>query len=226
MDTWPVHPEPSFHQPLRYAQEAEWFLQKYNGHSWGNLICNKDAPRNERCNILILRTAKGGESFALNIPSKIDGCPHRLHEQRPSRATRLAEAISRLDEAERLVEAARLCIDSGSKLAGAEELLSLAAEAVGDVDDALSEDGGLLADAEALESEALVQRDTAVALADAAGYPADAPVEPSPLLDEASSRVREATRDARGARDRDRTKLMERARTIRSAIEDLRSGLG
>jgi hypothetical protein len=223
--TWPEHSNPNYHEALQYAQNAKWTLLKFEGHSWGRIVCDRDLPRGQRCEILVLRSAKGGESFALGIPSKVDGCPHGKGRKRTSPADRLAAAATQLDEAERLMRAARRCLDSQTKRAGAMELLRLAEEAIGSVDDALAE-VSLLDQAAELESEAVLEYDEAIGLADAAGYPDDSPVEPEPLLDEASSRVRQVIRDMRGSDDRRRVRMVERARSMRTDIEAMRSELG
>jgi len=223
-DTWPEHPDPSYRGPLRYAQEARWDLLKYEGHSWGRLVCNRTRSKGNRCEILILRSAKGGESFALGIRTKIDGCPHGKGRKRITSAERAAAADERLDEAERLVKAARRCLDSQTKLEGAAELLSLAEKAVESADAVLT-DAVMLDQAVELESEGLTDRDEATALADAAGYPSDSPIEPLPLLDEASSRVQQVIHETRSSSDRPRIRVRERARSMRATIDAMRSEL-
>jgi len=218
--TWPEHSDPNYHGPLRYARKAEWTLLKYDGHSWGRVVCHENLPHGQRCEILILRSANGGEAFALGVKSKIDGCPHGKGRKKTSRADRLNAAETQLDEAETLVQAARRCIDSQTKQAGAQELLALAEDAIG------SAESALLDQAAELESDSIVDYELAIEMADAAGFPEDFPVEPDPLLDEASSRTRQVLRATRGVKGRGRSEIDGRVKLIRASIESLRSELG
>lgn len=214
-DTWPEHPEPHFARPLDYAREAKWYLQKYDGHSWGKLICSDTLPYNNRCNITILRTAKSAESFALDLRSKVDRCPHRP-STRIQTALQLAAEL--VDQAERLTGAAERCMMAASKRARAEELLELA---IARLDDAV-----LLEQAEDMEAEADVDIQTAEVAADEAGYSADAPVAAEPLLDEAVARLDTAShrigRSAGSRRAKLRTRLERARRHIDSLLAQLR----
>jgi len=218
--TWPEHPNPNYHNPLLYARKAKWDLLKYEGHSWGRVVCDQELPHGERCEILILKTAKGGESFALGIKSTVDKCPHGKGRKKNSQADRLNIIEEQLDEAETLIEAARRCIDSRTKQAGAMELLTLAEEAIG------SAESALLDQAAELESDAIVDYELATEMADAAGFPEDSPIEPEPLLDEASSRVGRVLRATRGVKAPRRTRIEGRVGLIRASIATMRSELG
>lgn len=122
-DKWPEHSKQHFHDALKYAQDAGWSLRKFDGHSFGRVVCDQELPKEDRCEFLVFSTGKGSEASARELRARVDRCPHR---KRDAPASAVAAATELLDEAELLIDAAQACLTALDNRARADELLDLA----------------------------------------------------------------------------------------------------
>jgi hypothetical protein len=123
-EQWPRHPSPWWRETLDHARAAGWRLKTIEGHSWGRIVCDPDAEN--PCKILLFSTGKGAESVARDARKTIDRCGHLASAVD---GQGLARAAALLDQAERLIEAARCCLQAAGKEVEAQELLAGAASA-------------------------------------------------------------------------------------------------
>jgi hypothetical protein len=218
-DTWPRHGRDYFRAALEHARHEGWSFGKFEGHSFGKVICDRDLPKESRCEFLVFSSGASSENKARELEALVDRCPHRTTSTKEQKSPGARSATERLDEAELLIEAAEQCIEADGKLAGAEELLELADKATQAADEALDDEESALDQALDLEAAAHEEKLEAEGMAVSAGYPADAPLEPGPLLSAAEDCVNAAERSlGRAGRGRTRVKLRERAARTRARI--------
>lgn len=226
-DTWPRHGRDYFREALRYARNARWWLGKFDDHSFGRAVCDRDLPSDSRCEFLIFSSGSGSESAARELKKLVDHCPHRSSSG-SRRLTAVEEAKNLLDEADLLIGAAERCVVADNMQDAAGELLELAAAATETAQEALSTVEQDVDRAVQLEAAAHEERHAAGGLADAGGYSTDAPLEAEPLLGTADERVATAERRLGPASNtgRQRSQLRERATRTRTRIQSMRDQLG
>ena len=226
-DAWPRHGRDYFRAALRYARNARWWLGKFDDHSFGRAICDRDLAPGSRCEFLIFSSGSGSESAARELRDLVDRCPHKVPPG-TQRTTAVEEADSLLDQAGILIEAAERCMNANNMQAAAEDLLELATAATETAQEALSGVEKDMNSALELEGQAHEERRAAAGLADAGGYSTEAPVEPEPLLGAADERVATAERRLGPASNtgRRRAQVRERAARTRARIQAMRGQLG
>ncbi|MBO0801596.1 MAG: hypothetical protein J2P25_00760 [Nocardiopsaceae bacterium] len=218
-DEWPEHSKQYFRDALKYAQNAGWWFRKFEGHSFGIVICDQEMPKGDRCEYLVFSTGRGSEANARTLRSRVDRCPHR---KGGSPASAVAIATELLDEAELLIEAAQACMTAADKQARTDELLALAAQQTAQAEETLNS---------ALHLDEASRHDMSRAndLAESVGYhhPADGSLAPEPLLETADDRAALAQQTLKKpGSSRSRVRVRQRAREIRARIRALRAQLG
>jgi len=215
-DQWPRHGRDYFRKALDYARAARWWLDAFDGHSFGKVVCDKSLPQGDRCEFLIFSSGSGSESNALELRSIVDRCPHRGD---PSKSS-VDVAKEYLHSADLLIEAAQACMTAEDRRARADELLAVASEQAEAAEEVLDQ-------ALDLDSDAEDAFRTARDLADSAGYPSEEPVDPEPLLDAAEARTSLAGEKlSRPGKSRARDRVRERVAATQAKIQALRDQLG
>lgn len=218
-DKWPEHSKQHFRDALKHAQNAGWSFRKFEGHSFGRVVCDRELPKEDRCEYLIFSTAKASETASLELKSRVDRCPHR---ETGTPASAVATATELLDEAEVLIEAAQACMTAADKQARADELLARAAHQAEEAEETLNS---------ALDLDEASRDDMARAkdLAESAGYPypADGSLQPEPLLETADGRaVLAQDRLKKPGSSQSRARAQQRAQQVRARIQALRAQMG
>jgi len=217
---WPAHSKNFWDEPLAKAKAARWWVRKFDAHSWGKVVCRRE-PSDDRCELVIFSTGRGGESVAKELAKKVDRCPHRAAS--PPNLTAGQRAVIRagehLGKAERLILAVRRLREAGQAEERAQELLGYAVIHVelGE-SEALAEDA--LTEAGVHESEA----DQLRRLARGEMSDHEAELSETDLLDSAGAAVTSGSRALRRA-DPQRTEvraLASKVRTLREQIQELR----
>lgn len=216
-DEWPEHSKQYFRDALKYAQNAGWWLRKFDGHSYGRAVCDRELPKEDRCEFLIFSTGRAAETSARELRSRVDRCPHRNSGASPSA---VMSAMKLLDEAEVLIEAGQSCMSAADKRDRADELITLAAEQTAEAE-------AMLESALDLEEESRYDLSRANDLAESAGYPTDSSLEPEPLFERADDRaVLAQSKLKKTGSSQSRVRAQQRARVVRERIRVLRSQLG
>lgn len=218
-DEWPEHSKQHFRDALKHARSAGWSFRKFEGHSFGRVVCDRELPNEDRCEYLVFSTGKSSEASARELKSRVDRCPHRK-DGAPASAVVIATEL--LDEAELLIEAAQACMAATDRQARADELLALAAVQAEEAEETLNS-------ALDLDEASRYDRSRANDLAESAGYPypADGSLEPEPLLETADGRaVLAQNKLKKPGSSQSRARAQQRAQEIRARIRALRTQLG
>ena len=185
-EPWPAHDKQWWAEALGEARDAGWHLRTFAGHTWGKVVCDRDAP--DAHQMLIFSTGRGGENAARQLQKLILRCRHTRPQATDDRGVERAGRL--LDGASRLLDAAELLVTATDKRVQAEELVSLAEQELTRLDDA----DALLDEAAKLDSDSSDAERRAAELAAYARYSPKRPFTAMAITDEAKRRVAQAER--------------------------------
>jgi hypothetical protein len=209
-EPWPDHAKPWWTQALHEARGAGWQLRTFSGHTWGKVVCDREAT--EPHQMLIFSTGRGGENAAKQLEKLIRRCHHKQSSPPDDdvvRASRLLEGASML------LDAAELLLSAADKRSQAEELLSMAEDAVARVEDS----DAFLDAAAALDGESSEADMRATDLTASANYSPKRPQTTAAMTDEAERRVDQAEVVTSAHT------VVEKARSLRERIKEIRARL-
>ena len=210
-EPWPEHDKQWWAEALREARDAGWHLRTFAGHTWGKVVCDRDAP--DAHQMLIFSTGRGGENAARQLQKLMLRCRHTRAQATDDGGLERAGRL--LDGAARLLDAAELLVTATGKRVQAEELLSLAEQELTRLDDA----DALLDEAAQLDSDSSDAEQRAAELTASAGYSPKRPFTQVAITAEAERRVAQAERGTTAH------VIAERARNLRLRLNDIRARL-
>lgn len=208
-EPWPEHDKQWWADSLREARAAGWHLRTFTGHTWGKVVCDRDAP--DAHAMLIFSTGRGGENAARQLQKLIARCEHHRSGVDPGDDLECANRL--LTGASQLLDAVELLLLAADKRIQAEELLRLAEQELSRIE----RSDALLDAATRLDSESTEAAAQAVDLTAAAGYSPKRPHTEAGITDEAEHRVDQAERSTTAA------SVAQHVRALRHRIVAIRT---
>lgn len=199
-DRWPQHQEKRINEAYKVARGYGWTLTKHNNHATYTLACPTGSHTRR-----VFSTGRAQESFAKDLLKFIHRCPHA-----EPLGSKVAEAERHLDNANRILDAAELLLES--RIANA-NVFNMANQ------DQTADIAELLEEAVKLESKAADRLKTAN-LAPEPHEAVAAAEENLKAADNAVSPLERTHADVKKARDR-LTSLRRRKDRLNTAFQDL-----
>lgn len=131
-ETWPTPNPKHWVKALAVAHDAGWTLTCLpTGHWWGHVAC----PAGEHTGT-VDRTARGGETKALELIKDVRGCQHGSQSVTSKVPRRQAECARLLDVAEELLSGAECGLEAAETRQGAYDRLDMLADLEDQLDSA------------------------------------------------------------------------------------------